>query len=284
MFIMAYGAMLSYLMIVKDTFSAIIGVSDDDYATRRAILVTISLLIIVPLSSQRDIADLAKTSRINVTFDLIMVGIVLYLANLPETCKTFDWKDATVIHIDTIFVGLGVLSFAYVCQHSSFIIAGSLDRPTKQRWSNVTHIAVGFAASLALAMGAGGYVGFQDGTKGNILNSLPEDSALANFARGLLGTTMLFVYPMESFVARHACVVLFFQGQNAHEGDDTAVLNRRDRRITLTVVLYILAVVPAALFQNLGSVLATTGAGKSYFSYPICSNLICHEILRWCLV
>jgi sodium-coupled neutral amino acid transporter 11 len=111
-------------------------------------------------------------------------------------------------------------------------------------------------------MGAGGYIGFQDGTKGNILNSLPEDSTLANVARGLLGTTMLFVYPMESFVARHACVVLFFQGQSAHEGDDTAVLNRRDRRITLTVVLYILAVIPAALFQNLGSVLATTGAGK----------------------
>lgn len=69
-------------------------------------------------------------------------------------------------------------------------------------------------------------------------------------------------------MARHVCVVLFFQGRSAHEGDDTSVLNRRDRRITLTIVLYILAVVPAALFRNLGTVLAASGAvGGSCLAY-----------------
>ena len=68
------------------------------------------------------------------------------------------------------------------------------------------------------------------------------------------------VPPQESFVARHVCVVLFFQGRSAHEGDDTSVLNRRDRRITLTVLLYLIAVIPAALFQNVGIVLAASGA------------------------
>jgi solute carrier family 38 (sodium-coupled neutral amino acid transporter), member 11 len=254
MFIMAYGAMLSYLMIVKDTFSDIMGLSEENLAARRGLLVGISMMIMVPLSSQRDVADLAKTSRINVTFDLIMVCLVLYMADIPNTWHTFDWNDVTRIHFDTMFIGLGVLSFAFVCQHSAFIIAGSLEKPTKNRWATVTRLALGFATCLSLAMGAGGYIGFQDKTKGNILNSLPEDSSLANVARGFLGTTMLFVYPMESFVARHACVVLFFRGRHAHEGDDTSVLNRRDRRITLTFVLYLTAVIPAAIFENLGSV------------------------------
>ena len=53
MFIMAYGAMLSYLMIVKDTFSAIFGIDENDYPMKRAILFIISITIIVPLSSQR---------------------------------------------------------------------------------------------------------------------------------------------------------------------------------------------------------------------------------------
>jgi len=53
MFIMAYGAMLSYLMIVKDTFSVALGVSSDDLHVKRAFLCVISLLVIVPLSSQR---------------------------------------------------------------------------------------------------------------------------------------------------------------------------------------------------------------------------------------
>lgn len=285
MFIMAYGAMLSYLMIVKDTFSDILGIAEEDLASRRGLLVGISMMIMVPLSSQRDMADLAKTSRINVTFDLIMVCLVLYLADLPNTWRTFDWKSATTTHLDTMFVGLGVLSFAFVCQHSAFIIAGSLETPTKARWSIVTHVAVGFAASLSLAMGVGGYVGFQEKTQGNILNSLPEDSSLANVARGFLGTTMLFVYPMESFVARHACVVLLFQGRNAHEGDDTSVLNRRDRRITLTFFLYLTAVVPASIFENVGSVLAATGAGMfSFAPFGTINHLrLTHTPLRVCL-
>jgi len=69
-------------------------------------------------------------------------------------------------------------------------------------------------------------------------------------------------------VARHVCVVLFFQGRSAHEGDDTSVLNRRDRRITLTIGLYLMAVIPAAIFQNVGIVLAASGAvGASSIAY-----------------
>jgi sodium-coupled neutral amino acid transporter 11 len=140
-------------------------------------------------------ADLAKTSRINVTFDFIMVLLVLYCAPIRESWATFDWTKS-IVHRETIFVGLGVLSFAFVCQHSAFIIAGSLENPTKSRWAKCTRAALMFACTLALCCGVGGFVGFQEDTKGNILNSLDQDSLPANIARGLLGTTMLFVYPM----------------------------------------------------------------------------------------
>lgn len=53
MFIMAYGAMLSYLMIVKDSFSTVLGIDPTNEPMRRAILFIISIAIIVPLSSQR---------------------------------------------------------------------------------------------------------------------------------------------------------------------------------------------------------------------------------------
>lgn len=46
------------------------------------------------------------------------------------------------------------------------------------------------------------------------------------------------------------------------------MLNRRDRRITLTLILYVIAVVPAALCQNVGTVLAASGAvGASSLAY-----------------
>ena len=302
MFILAYGAMLSYLMIVKDTFSSILGIDERDVLMRRTVLVVISSLVILPLSCQRDMADLAKTSRMNVCFDLLMVLVVVYLSvrqrqyyweeydgmndfEISDSDPSFDiannTSDLWKIQWDTIFIGLGVLSFAFVCQHSAFIIAGSLEKPTKERWSMVTRLALSFAACMSLLMGISGYLGFGgpgSDLHGNILNSLPEKSPLAKVAKGLVGITMLFVYPMESFVARHVCVVILFEGRKAHEGDDSSVLNRRDRRITLTVVLYLSALIPAALWEQLGDVLAITGAiGGSCLSYI-------GENTFWCII
>jgi sodium-coupled neutral amino acid transporter 11 len=284
MFIMAYGAMLSYLMIVKDTFGTLllgkwesthnnIHTSDavdmhpttsgqDPELMRRAILLVISLCIILPLSCKRDMADLAQTSRLNVFIDATLVALVAYNAPIKEAWQAAAQAETPpnmLIHTDTIFVGLGVLSFAFVCQHSAFIIAGSLQNPTTNRWSQVTSGALSFCAFLALCCGVFGFLGYRDHTKGNILQNLDEDSVSANIARAMLGTTMMFVYPLESFVTRHVCVVLLFAGRAAHEGDDAHILSRRDRRIGLTVALYILAVVPAAFFEDLGNVLAVTG-------------------------
>jgi hypothetical protein len=84
-------------------------------------------------------------------------------------------------------------------------------------------------------------------------------------ARGLLCTTMFFVYPMDSFVCRHVLVVLLFRGRRAHEGDDAAVLKRRDRRVAMTLVIYLSSLIPALMVDNVGAVLAITGtiAGSS---------------------
>jgi len=53
MFIMAYGAMISYLIIIKDTIPLLFGIAMENIPVRRAILVLSSLLIIFPLSCQR---------------------------------------------------------------------------------------------------------------------------------------------------------------------------------------------------------------------------------------
>lgn len=52
---------------------------------------------------------------------------------------------------------------------------------------------------------------------------------------------MFFVYPMDSFVCRHVLVMLLlFLGRRAHKGDDdVSVLNRRDRRVAMTLVIYL---------------------------------------------
>lgn len=276
MFIMSFGAMLAYLIVLKDTFPVLLGISEDNVFQKRLVLLVSSLLVILPLSLQRDMADLAKTSTISVVCDIIMVIIISICSPARETIEAKGIETLlkeSVIRPSTFFVGLGVLSFAFVCQDSSFIIAGSMKRPTKERWATVTRSSLLTCALLATIVGIVGYLGFGDNTEGNILNNFknnPDDDKMifngmvsaqdtVDLARGLLGLTMFSCFPLSLYVARHACVVLLFEGREAHDGDDHIVLSRNDRRIILTVGLYVSALVPAMLFEKLGPVLAVTG-------------------------
>jgi Transmembrane amino acid transporter protein len=100
------------------------------------------------------------------------------------------------------------------------------------------------------------------------LLNLDTASTSSNVARALLGTTMLFVYPLESFLALHIGVVLLYVGPHAHEGYDAHILAPADRRVLLTMALYVLAMVTAALATDLGPLLAIAGAvGGSCLSY-----------------
>eukprot|EP00588_Corethron_pennatum_P012332 CAMPEP_0194268456 /NCGR_PEP_ID=MMETSP0169-20130528/2775_1 /TAXON_ID=218684 /ORGANISM="Corethron pennatum, Strain L29A3" /LENGTH=633 /DNA_ID=CAMNT_0039009693 /DNA_START=199 /DNA_END=2100 /DNA_ORIENTATION=+ len=272
MFIMAYGAMVSYLMIIRDTVPTLFGVGPDDFFIRNVILVGTTVLLILPISMKRDMADLAFTSLLSVLGDLLVVAVVAVYAPVGATIEAHGGSlteivRGSVFRPKTIFVGLGVLSFAFVCQHSAFIVARSLERPTARRWGHVTNLSLFVAGAVSLVCGCAGYLGFLDKTEGDILNSFLNYDAQERsgriavaWARGILGFTMFVTYPLESFVARHVCVTLLFEGRRAHEGDDHAVLGRLDRRRTLTLALYVASLVPAILLEDLGSVLAISGS------------------------
>jgi len=229
---------------------------------------------------------------VSVTFDLVMVAIVVAVSPIRKSVEAAGGIRALVegstFRPDTFFVGVGVLSFAFVCQHASFIIAGSLERPTKKRWGTVTGNASGFCCCLAALCGAMGYLGYLDGTAGNIVSNLgasPYDAVggatqrLALLAKALMCTCMFLVYPIELFVARHVLIVLFFSGRRAHDGDDHAVLARPDRLLALTAFIYAASLVPALVVESLGPVLAISGSiGGSSLSYicPGASYLAVH--------
>lgn len=61
---------------------------------------------------------------------------------------------------------------AYMCHHNTFLIHGSLENPTHQRWSLVTHLSIGFSMTLMLILGILGYVSFTGHTQGKTLKSL----------------------------------------------------------------------------------------------------------------
>jgi sodium-coupled neutral amino acid transporter 11 len=225
MFIMAYGAMVAYLLIIKDTIPTVLGYEHgDNLLERNLILVVTSLFIMVPLSMQRDMASLSCTSAISVTADIILVVFVAAFSPVAETVEE-NGGFGQVLRNDginnTLFVGLGILSTAMACQHSAFIVANSLENKTRSRWSWVTKQSIGLSAILCAILGICGYLGFLGQTQGDVLNNFPLGTVQADGARILLAFTMFFTYPMESFVARHVLIMLIHNGDMDARGGCT---------------------------------------------------------------
>lgn len=265
-----YGAMVAYLLIIKDTIPSILGV--ENRFEKILIMIATSATIMLPLSMQRDMASLSITSLFSVLADVVLVGFIVSYSPMSESIEEAGGigkvlEDNAVQ--PTLFVGLGILSTAMACQHSAFIVSGSLENKTMKRWATVTGFSIGVSAILCMILGVTGYLGFLNETQGDVLNNFDNDSALANIARFLLAITMFFTYPMESFVARHVLVQFFHGGDMDgkddpnHSGEDGAEaggIGFMNRRQTLTLVIYLMTLLPALIVDDLGPVLSITGS------------------------
>jgi len=197
MFILAYGAMIAYLLIIKDTIPSALGIDADgkgSFYEREFIMMMLSLIIMFPLSAQRDMASLSFTSLLSVAADVVLVIFIAMYSPMERTVGEAggfgqvlkdDWIKPT------IFIGLGIVSTAMACQHSAFIVSGSLANTTKSRWSRVSFWSLFVSTTLCIILGVCGYLGFLDDTQGDILNNFPADSIASKAARILLAITMV---------------------------------------------------------------------------------------------
>ena len=308
MFVAAYGAMVAYLLIIKDTVPIVLGLVQDgdasvgSFVERELVMLLTSLVVCVPLSMQRDFSSLAYTSSISVVADMLLVVFIAVYAPISTSLEE-NGGFGSVLHNSILnsgfFIGFGVLTVAMCCQHSAFIVAGSLTNPTPSRWSYVTSISLSMSTICCLVLGITGYLGFLDDTSGDVLNNFGVGIE-PNIARGLLAITMFFTYPMEAFVARHVLVELLWDGDidgcittdestSTVTGSTTSIDNPNNdgnevsslppksiktkicgvlnRRHQVTFLIYILTLIPALIIEDLGPVLSITGAIGGKFKY-----------------
>ena len=263
--------MLAYLLIIKDTVPTVLNVAVENRFERTLIMMATSATIMLPLSMQRDMASLSVTSVFSVLADVVLVMFITAYSPMKETIEDAGGLGEVLAKDSvrpTLFIGIGILSTAMGCQHSAFIVSGSLENKTMKRWATVTGFSIGVSAILCMILGVTGYLGFLDETEGDVLNNF-ENSNMANIARFLLAVTMFFTYPMESFVARHVLVQILYGGDmdakddpnhNGEEGAEAGGIGFMNRRQTVTLSIYLMTLIPALFVDDLGPVLSITGS------------------------
>ena len=134
---------------------------------------------------------------------IIIVCLVLYNAN--STAKEQQATGKLEIANISVFSGIGTITFSYVCQHSSFIVYNSLKDKSLESWTKVSRYSILLTGIISISFAVGAYLAFRDQTEPDVLKSFHNSKFFIDFARFLLGITMIFTYPMENFVFRH-CV------------------------------------------------------------------------------
>ena len=261
--IFAYGAMVAYIIILGDTVPHIAAQAGIEFLRDRTVVIILfSTIFILPLCLLRDMSSLAWSSFVSVLADFILVGILVSAA--PEAAEvqgiSVETENAPFALIrPTIFAGIGSMSFAFTCHHSSFFVHGSMRKPTARRWSIVTHLSVGISFIACTVLGLAGYLTFFSQVESDILNNFDNGDGIINFARALLASTMIFTYPMEQYVARHSLNAILCK----HEGEMCNF-----RHISFTLLLWGSSIVLGLSFRELGIVLELTGAiGASLLGY-----------------
>lgn len=205
----AYGGAMAFCVIIGDSvphvLKSLFGTSNKFLAfvfSRNVVIVLCTACVSFPLSLHKDISNLAKASAFAIFGMTFIIGIVVLRGwFLPMDLKGVLYTSDFLIK-GNLFQGISVISFALVCHHNTLFIYRSMERPTLERFSKLTHMACVVSVFACGLLGISGFLTFRSNTKGNVLNNFPPNDLAANFARLFFGLNMLTTFPLEIFVVR----------------------------------------------------------------------------------
>ncbi|KAJ2729632.1 hypothetical protein H4S00_000393 [Coemansia sp. D1744] len=275
---MAGGGMASFIVIVGDTlphvlFALMPSVGQTGFGqfvfSRRFVIAFFVIFMAYPLSLYRDVGKLSKTSAFAVVAMCTIIASVIIEGPRIDPELRAERGSPVVLANTGVFQAVGIITFAFVCHHNSFMIYGSLRKPTLNRYFEVIHISTVIATVASLIIAIIGYIYFREKTQGNILNNFPQDNLLINIARSLFALNMITTFPMETLVAREVIDQLMFRNQEFS----------MKRHVIITTVLCALCLVVGETVCNLGVLLELTGGlSASFLAFilpPACYIKLC---------
>ncbi|KAF0026469.1 hypothetical protein F2P81_021206 [Scophthalmus maximus] len=251
-FLYPFIAMVSYNITTGDmltkVFQRIPGVGPDHVLAERHFVILLSTFAFtMPLSLYRNIDRLGKVSLLSMvlTLTILIIAIIRAATFGPQIPPTENaWAFAKWNAIQAV----GVMSFAFICHHNSFLVYGSLEQPTAAKWSRVTHVSVGSALVISAAFAVAGYTTFTGYSQADIFENYCREDNLATFGRFCFGLSIITTFPLECFVTREVVSNVFF----SHD------LSRIEH-VAITVLIVAVCTSVSLAYDCLGVVLELNG-------------------------
>ncbi|KAK0175562.1 hypothetical protein PV327_009302 [Microctonus hyperodae] len=262
-FVYPFIAMVSYNIVVGDTVTKVMirvtGISESNvFAQRESVILFATLCITIPLCLYRNVARLAKISFLSlVCVGFILLAIFIRMGTMSSLVPDKDdsWDFA---NIRGVIPSIGIMAFAFMCHHNTFLIYGSIERATQQKWDVVTHWSLFTSFIIAAAFGIAGYVTFTSYVQGDLMENYCWDDDLMNLSRVMFSGTILLTFPIECFVTREV-ILTAIKGTTETENHDVYISGSDRRYLLITMGIITTAYLISMTEDCLGVVLELNG-------------------------
>ncbi|XP_044763289.1 putative sodium-coupled neutral amino acid transporter 11 [Coccinella septempunctata] len=255
-FFYPFVAMVSYNVVVGDTVTKVLirltGMSTSSlFAKRQVIVFLANLLITIPLCLYRNVSKLAKISF----FSLVCIAFILFsiLVRMGEMSHRVPEHQASwTFFNDDIVPAIGIMAFAFMCHHNTFLIYTSIEEPDEKKWATVTHVSISTSLIVALLFGLAGYATFAAYSQGDLLENYCWDDDLMNLSRLLFSVQILLTYPIECLVTREVI-------ENSIFKDDPSAIVSDNTHYAITLAIIFVTYLISISTDCLGVVLELNG-------------------------
>ncbi|CAG8439979.1 6867_t:CDS:2 [Diversispora eburnea] len=275
--IKCFGVSISYLIIIgqlmPQVIESIFGSEQNTIFLDRRFWITLSMIIIVPLSFLKRLDSLRHTSLIALFAVIYLMFIVIYNFLGPDYKAPPKDKLHLFNFTKKFLINLPIFVFSFTCHQNIFSVHNELEDNSQGNINGVIVGSIGTTSIIYQIIGILGYLSFGDDVSANII-------AMFTIGRAAIVILVLFSYALQSHPAR-ACLDKVISSRShtviSHEFSQT-------KYILLTSGILISSYIIGMLVSELDLVLSFVGATGSTtvsFILPGLFYYKLHENSQW---